>query len=101
MQTSESIKSYAYKLGTGQHKVYCPFCSSQRKKSHLKTLSLKIDDDLIIYNCWHCGEDGAVKIKKNNFRIIERETVSQAVAKNWEDINETKDVLDYLGSRGI
>ena len=101
MQTSESIKSYAYKLGTGQHKVYCPFCSSQRKKSHLKTLSLKIDDDLIIYNCWHCGEDGAVKIKKNNFRIIERETVSQAVAKNWEDINENKDVLDYLGSRGI
>ena len=69
MEKSESIKSDALRLGLGQHKIFCPFCSSTRKKKHIKTLSLKVEDSSIVYNCWHCAEDGAIKIKHNNFRL--------------------------------
>jgi len=101
MENSDSIKSDALRLGLGQHKVNCPFCSHSRKKRHLQTLSLKVEDDLIVYNCWHCSEDGAIRIKQNNFRLIRREPLSQAVENNWDNINGNDNVLSYLKSRGI
>ena len=44
MENSESIKSDALRLGSGQHKVNCPFCTHLRKKKHIKTLSLKVEE---------------------------------------------------------
>ena len=99
MIANESIKSDALRLGLGQHKILCPFCSNTRKKRHLKTLSLKVEDETVIYNCWHCSVDGAIKIKYNNLRLIRREPLSQAVEKKWNDINES--TVSYLQTRGI
>ena len=99
MEKSESIKSDALRLGLGQHKIFCPFCSSTRKKKHIKTLSLKVEDNSIVYNCWHCAEDGAIKIKHNNFRLIRREPLSKAIEDNW-DIIDNK-AISYLKTRGI
>ena len=99
MENNESIKSDALRLGLGQHKIFCPFCSNKRKKKHIKTLSLKVEDNSIVYNCWHCAEDGAIKIKHNNFRLIRREPLSKAIEDNW-DIIDNK-AISYLKTRGI
>ena len=99
MENSESIKSDALRLGSGQHKVNCPFCTHLRKKKHIKTLSLKVEEKSIFYNCWHCSKDGVIKIKQDNFKFIRREPLSQTIEKKWNDIDNN--VVTYLKSRGI
>ena len=54
MELKSNIRAKALRLGSGQHKVNCPFCSPNRKKKDQKTLSLRVDNDVIVYNCWHC-----------------------------------------------
>ncbi len=99
MENSESIKSDALRLGSGQHKVNCPFCTHLRKKKHIKTLSLKVEEKSIFFNCWHCSKDGVIKIKQDNFKFIRREPLSQTIEKKWNDIDNN--VVTYLKSRGI
>ena len=102
MEIKQNIRADALKLGSGQHKVNCPFCSSQRKKRDQKTLSLKVDSDVVVYNCWHCNENGSVRFEDNNFKIIRRENVVHAVDKNrWRDLTTENGSITYLNSRGI
>ena len=87
MEIKQNIRADALKLGNGQHKINCPFCSSQRKKRDQKTSSLKVDSDVVVYNCWHCSENGSVRFKDNNFKIIRRSNVVHAVDENrWRDL---------------
>jgi len=59
MQAQEIIKSKAYNLSNGQHKVECPFCQNDRKKhKHDKPLSIKKEGQKIVYHCHHCNEKG-------------------------------------------
>ena len=102
MEIKQNIRADALKLGNGQHKINCPFCSSQRKKRDQKTLSLKVDSDVVVYNCWHCNENGSVRFKDNNFKIIRRSNVVHAVDENrWRDLTTENGSISYLNSRGI
>ena len=102
MEIKQNIRADALKLGNGQHKINCPFCSSQRKKRDQKTLSLKVDSDVVVYNCWHCSENGSVRFKDNNFKIIRRSNVVHAVDENrWRDLTTENGSISYLNSRGI
>tara|TARA_B100001057_G_C22836287_1_gene945324 strand:+ start:689 stop:2515 length:1827 start_codon:yes stop_codon:yes gene_type:complete len=108
MEIKHSIKSVALKLGDGQHKAICPFCSHTRKKKDQKTLSLKVSNDVVMYYCWHCGEDGGVKFNDENKRTrrqpMEEDNVVQIstrMTSNWYDIEENNGSLQYLSSRGI
>ncbi len=67
MENSESIKNDALRLGSGQHKVNCPFCTHLRKKKHIKTLSLKVEEKSIFFNCWHCCKRWSDKNKTRQF----------------------------------
>ena len=58
-----SLRNAAIKLGGGQHKINCPSCESQRKKKNQKTLSIKIEMDSIMYQCWHCQQSGVISIE--------------------------------------
>ena len=107
MEIKHSLRSVAYKLGDGQHKAICPFCSHTRKKREQKTLSLKVHDDVIMYYCWHCGEDGGIKFNDDNMarrKSVEEEkvvSINKNVADKWIGIEENNDCLEYLNSRGI
>ncbi len=108
METSYSIKDVALRLGSGQHKVNCPFCSHARKKKNQKTLSLKVNSDAIFYNCWHCGEDGGIKFNDSKFKIVRSEPMQETSnplssyeTEKWNVIAEDNGSLQYLESRGI
>ena len=101
MELASNIRANALKLGSGQHKVNCPFCSHKRKKKDQKTMSLKVDSSNVIYNCWHCDQNGHVKIGDNNFRLIRSSNVVHAVDKRWADLSVENGSIDYLKSRGI
>jgi len=45
-------------------RILCPACSSSRKKSKEKTLSIKIDGVDKIYHCFHCEAAGKVSSTK-------------------------------------
>jgi len=100
MELKSNIRAKALRLGSGQHKVNCPFCSPNRKKKDQKTLSLRVNNDVIVYNCWHCTENGSIRFNDNNFKLIRREPLV-AVNKNWSDLSANTDSLEYLKSRGI
>lgn len=109
MEMRHSIRSVALKLGGGQHKAICPFCSHTRKKKDQKTLSLKISNDVIMYYCWHCGEDGGIKFNDENLNQMRRKSVesekvvniNQSFTNNLNEIEENNGSLQYLSSRGI
>ena len=42
MEIKHSIRDVGLRLGSGQHKIACPFCSNSRRKKNQKTLSLII-----------------------------------------------------------
>ena len=100
MELSSIIRADALKLGSGQHKINCPFCSGNRKKRDQKTLSLKVDNSVVVFNCWHCQENGSIRFE-DNVKYIRRETVVQAVDKKWYEISSENGSLSYLKSRGI
>lgn len=101
MELSSNIRANALKLGSGQHKVRCPFCSSSRKKKDQKTMSLKVDSNTVAYNCWHCNQNGFVRIGDSQFRLIRRENLVSKVDKKWSDLSIENGSIDYLKSRGI
>ena len=43
----------------GEQRVRCPRCSPTRRKKAERCLSVKIDEQAGVYNCWHCGWSGA------------------------------------------
>jgi len=63
----EWIKATAErKVGAGQGKITCPFCSETRKKKHDPCLSINLNQDGISYNCWHCQENGHIRDPDEN-----------------------------------
>lgn len=108
MEIKHSIKDVALRLGSGQHKANCPFCSHTRKKKNQKTLSLKVDSDAIFYNCWHCGEDGGIKFNDSRLKIVKGDIMqeqsnplSSYETEKWDVLAEENGSLQYLESRGI
>lgn len=99
MQTDIIIRGEALRRGEGQHKIVCPTCSQQRKKKGERTLSIKVDGESILYNCWHCQASGVVNLEERQMPQKRSKTVTLAVQHNWEDLNKT--TLDWLETRGI
>ncbi len=46
-------------------RISCPACAPDRKKSHEKTLDIKVEPDKTLYHCFHCDASG--KIEKENW----------------------------------
>ena len=72
----------------------CPQCSSTRRNSSEKCLSVKYDNDAVLYNCHHCGWQGAVPYKEKNYKVYARPIAP-------EDKNASLDTYLYFNSRGI
>lgn len=97
MQIETQLRGEAYRLGTGQHKIVCPACSQGRKKKRDKTLSLKIEDDTVFWQCWHCNEKGVMPVNNK----IDLKVRPMTVAKKIDTTPLSDAAVQYLKSRGI
>ena len=98
MTIENSLISTAYKLGSGQHRVQCPSCSSLRKKKGMRDLSINVEGDHVLYHCHHCEETGKVKLEKpetqlrrRQLRVVPKESYMELSANS----------ITWLKSRGI
>jgi len=85
---------------TENSRIRCPFCSDDRKKSHLRTMGISVEENRVVYQCFHCGAAGAVR-KEN---LIYQAKQSEKVLPPPVDVpSEVKPeiVKEFLRSRGI
>ena len=101
MGIEHQVRGEANRLGYGQHKIECPSCGIDRKKRGQRTLSLRIEQQKILFQCWHCGQDGILPLTAELPKINHDRSKPVAVAqkRNWEDL--TPSALSFLNSRGI
>jgi twinkle protein len=99
MKNDILIRGAALRMGEGQHKVVCPICSPERKKKKERTLSLKVSDEGILYNCWHCSANGVVALEERFMPVKRSNKVSLAVQHNWDELNDN--TIKWLKGRGI
>jgi len=99
MQNDTLIRGAALRMGEGQHKAVCPICSPQRRKKGERTLSLKVDYDGILYNCWHCQASGVIALEERFMPARKENKVALAVQHDWDELSEN--ALAWLKKRGI
>lgn len=99
MHLDSILRSEALRKGSGQHKIVCPSCGPDRKKKNDRTLSLNIQQDKVLYQCWHCQQQGIIPLEERmpNIRQQEQKVVAQKI--QTEDL--TVDSLNFLKQRGI
>ena len=94
-----AIERVASTLTAGQYKKHCPMCQGSRTKhKHDRSLSLKVDDKGVQYQCHHCDISGGWV----NDREWSLETVP-VVREPITNLNETdnEDAIKYLQDRRI
>lgn len=93
---SKTFSDYGIEIEPGQTRTFCPQCSSSRKKSYDKCLS--VDTEKGVWYCHHCGwhgglgnTDGERKLAKKHFEMPH---FIQC------DISDQR-ILKYFSERGI
>ena len=99
MQNDILIRGAALRMGEGQHKAVCPICSPNRKKKGERTLSLKVDVEGILYNCWHCQSSGVITLDERPMPVRKEAKVAVVVKQDWDEL--TANTIAWLGNRGI
>ena len=99
METDLLIRGEALRMGEGQHKIVCPLCSTNRKKKNDRTLSLRVERESILFNCWHCQASGSVAVEERVFRPKERNDMTLAVKFESGDLSDG--TISWLKKRGI
>ena len=89
MHIEQEVRGEAYRLGEGQHKIKCPSCSHSRKKKNDKTLSLRIEQDKTLYQCWHCGQQGIVPMREELPEIKREPTMSIAKKVQRKELTDS------------
>lgn len=102
---SDANITYAIREAT-ENRIVCPSCSLDRKKSHLKTLSLTHEVDRIVYHCHHCGISGAVRQhlsqgRMNHSRISLPKLRHPPTVVELPQAQDLSKIASFLASRGI
>lgn len=77
----------------GQARVACPLCGPTRKTKGERTLSIKQDAAGIMWQCWHCNEQGSMGRKTKVSAVVPIKTYTA------DEVDFAG--LDYLSERGI
>ena len=92
----EAIESVVATI-TQDSRLVCPNCSTNRKKSKEKTLSVTVKPDAVTYYCHHCNAGGA--IKQNKFY---EEHMNSSVTKIPTQLNYNVDLIKrFFANRGV
>ena len=77
----------------GQARVACPLCEPTRKTKGERTLSIKQDEAGIVWQCWHCDEQGSMGRKTKVSAVVPIKTYTA------DEVDFAG--LDYLTARGV
>lgn len=108
MTAKDELKEIALRLPLRQDtRMRCVFCVEQRKSinQNQTTLSVTRFEDRVVYNCWHCHEQGAVSLreKERNYtrtqHIGDTKMAQPLRQEAFTDLNDDDD--SFLNSRGI
>lgn len=93
------IKQAGLNSNGNEIRKLCPYCSKHRRShAKIRCLSIRNQGEVILYNCWHCREHGAIPLKLPTIPTIREPPVSRAV-KAIRDLSA--DGLKYLEGRGL
>ena len=101
MEVEQKVRGEAYRLGNGQHKITCPSCGPSRKKKTDRTLSLRIDNEKILFNCWHCSMNGIVPLREKMPINSEQRVSHMSIATHVKDDPLSDNAVQWLQTRGI
>ena len=94
-----AIERVASTLTVGQYKRHCPMCQGSRTKhKHDKSLSLKIDNKGVQYQCHHCDISGGW-VNDREWSLETVPVVREPITNLTETDNE--DAIKYLQDRRI
>jgi twinkle protein len=93
------IRPRSYRAG-GQ-KLLCPNCSHTRKHKSDPCLSLTIDRDGAVWNCHHCGWNGAVNEGEDCSAWPTRRRPAAPIKPTKAPSDPTAEVLQWFAKRGI
>lgn len=79
-----------------QQTIICPKCSNDRKKSYERCLSVKIDNNVAVWNCHHCEWHGSV-YEKQNVNTIKAPVVP--IKKQNDSLSDQ--AIEWLNKRKI
>ena len=84
---------------TDTKRIRCPACSDSRKKSDAKTLGVMVEEDRIVYHCFHCGVKGAIRKRTFMQQVQQIKAPPKHVDPPTEHIQSI--VTDFLVKRSI
>jgi len=81
-------------------RIRCPVCAEDRKKSHIKSMGITVENDRVVYQCFHCGTSGAVR--RDRFMYQVKELSSKNIAPIDPPSEVKPEIVEkFLLSRGI
>lgn len=92
------LNSYA----NGSYKIRCPKCSHTRKNKSDPCLSVTVNDDGVVWNCWNeCGFKGGVSDQRDG-EVVKFKKREAAPPAEIPQINPlSQDAADFFRTRGI
>jgi twinkle protein len=79
-------------------RIVCPSCGPHRKKKYEKTMSISVDPECILYNCWHCALSGRIEREPFYHQYMAPAQVAQIpTALN----DSTQKIKTFWESRGV
>jgi len=80
-------------------RITCPYCSSDRKKSTTKDMTVSNrEDGAVVYHCHHCSASGSIQPTKK-LTLVKEKNVPVAITVEQKNLQPFH--YDYLLSRGI
>lgn len=84
---------------TSSERIRCPVCADSRKKSDEKTMGVTVEADRVLYKCFHCDEQGAIKKKTFMHQVQQIKKPPKHVDPPTEHVPSI--VKEFLLKRGI
>lgn len=100
MTIADDLRTVVAVKEPGQYRMHCPSCRPTRKNQSEETLSVSVEGNSFLYQCWHCGETGKSWIFKDR-DPAPKQTASQPAMKIDDLVPLTQEAIDFLKGRGL
>ena len=81
-------------------RIVCPYCSSDRKKSNIKDMTVTVQTDgAILYHCHHCSANGSLQPQKTQPKLYKVKQMPVAITVEQSALKPYH--YEYLATRGI
>lgn len=81
-------------------RIACPYCSSDRKKSNVKDMTVTVQSDgAILYHCHHCSANGSIQPKQTQPKLHKVKQMPVAITVEQSALQPYH--YQYLATRGI